>query len=59
MMEDASNNVRGAVESQLQAMGPLDQANARVQISTKNLADEILRYGQNSPQAAAAAAKGR
>lgn len=46
--------VQAATEAAVSALGPMEQAQARVKISTQNLNDAILTYGANSPQAAAA-----
>ncbi|OJY47592.1 hypothetical protein [Pseudonocardia sp. 73-21] len=51
----ASDNFRAKVESLIQAMPALEGAQTRVKVSTQNLADAILTYGESSPQAAAAA----
>ncbi len=51
----AHDNVAAAIEKQIQSMGPLEGAQARVKVSTDNLNDAILLYGRNSPQAAEAA----
>lgn len=52
----ATENFKAKIEQSIQAMPALEGAQTRVKISTQNLADQILRYGPNSQQAADASA---